>query len=85
MPYVNPETRKRIDYPEHMPPRNAGELNYALTQVVQRYLHLGGGTPDYQRYNDALGALEGCKLELYRRRIARYEDEKILQNGDVYR
>jgi hypothetical protein len=38
----------------------------------------------YQTLNDVLGALEGCKLELYRRQVAPYEDKKIQANGDVY-
>jgi hypothetical protein len=38
---------------------------------------------NYQHFNDVLGALEGAKLELYRRRIAPYEDTKIVENGDV--
>lgn len=57
-----------------------GELNYVFTREALLYL---GERPNYQRFNDVLGALEGCKLELYRRRIAPYEDKKILENGDV--
>jgi hypothetical protein len=30
-----------------------------------------------------IGALENCKMELYRRKIAPYEDIKIEENGDV--
>lgn len=30
------------------------------------------------------GALECTKLELYRRRVADYEDQKIADNGDAY-
>ncbi len=38
----------------------------------------------YQTYNDILGALEGAKLELYRRQIGPYEETAIKRNGDVY-
>lgn len=62
-------------------PTTAGQLNYLLTQVCQRYMQYH---ESYQSYNDILGALEGCKLELYRRKIAHYEDKKIEENGDVY-
>jgi hypothetical protein len=31
-----------------------------------------------------IGALECCKLELYRMLIAPYEDAKINENGGVY-
>lgn len=62
---------------------NAGELNYAITKVVLEYIN--DGVPiNYQKFNDALGALEGAKLELYRRLIAPYEDKKIEENGDVF-
>lgn len=59
----------------------AGELNYLITSLVKDYL---GSSPNYQRYNDAVGALECAKLELYRRRVSPYEDTKIAENGDVY-
>jgi len=32
-----------------------------------------------------IGVLESVKMELYRRKIADYEDEKCEENGDVYR
>jgi len=61
---------------------NAGQLNYWLTRLVQLYIQSKGES--YQTYNDIMGALEGCKLELYRRKISLYEDNKIAENGDVY-
>ena len=77
MPYIKQEARRRArDNPD-----TAGELNFALTKIVHTFL---GPAPNYQRFNDAIGALEGCKLELYRRKVAPYEDGKILENGDVY-
>ena len=78
MPYIKQDDRDRAqDNPD-----NAGELNYALTRVVLRYIARHGES--YQLYNDIMGALEGCKFELYRRAIGRYEDRKINMNGDVY-
>jgi len=79
MPYITGDRRGWID--SGCLPETAGELNYAITRLVQLYL---GATPNYQCFNDALGALEGCKLELYRRKVASYEEEKIKVNGDVY-
>jgi len=78
MPYINPSRRPSLW--STMSPVNAGELNYCLTRLLQRFL---GKTPEYQRYNAALGALEACKLELYRRKVAPYEDVKRQENGDV--
>ena len=34
--------------------------------------------------NEAIGALECATLELYRRKVAPYEDGKIAENGEVY-
>jgi hypothetical protein len=62
-------------------PRTEGELNYMITLLVTLYL---GPKPNYVKHNSAIGALECAKLELYRRKVAPYEDTKILENGDVY-
>ncbi len=61
---------------------NAGELNYCITLLIMDYYERTGGR--YQQINDVLGALEGAKLEFYRRIVASYEDKKIKENGDVY-
>ena len=60
---------------------NCGELNYVVTVLCHQYLKNKGLR--YQNINDIVGALEGCKLELYRRVASNYEDEKIILNGDV--
>jgi hypothetical protein len=77
MPYIEQADRDRAK----TEPRTAGELNYAITRLVLGFL---GPSPRYQNFNDAIGALEGAKLELYRRVVAPYEDRKIVENGDVY-
>lgn len=63
-------------------PTNAGELNYVITEICQQYFH--NTTHNYQAINDIIGALEGAKLEFYRRLASPYEDQKITENGDVY-
>lgn len=83
MPYINQERRAQLadcgDYPS-----SAGELNYMLTMEVKRYWATYGPTLGYRAINDIIGALEGAKLEFYRRVAVPYEDTKIEQNGDVY-
>lgn len=59
----------------------AGDLNYLFTFLANTYLNKHGVS--YQKINDVIGALEGAKLELYRRTAAPYEDIKLIQNGDV--
>lgn len=78
MPYINEEYRSRAS----IAPQTPGELNFSVTETVINYLEDKGES--YTTYNDILGALEGAKLELYRRRVAPYEDDKRIANGDVY-
>ena len=80
MPYIKPKDRERMN--DGKVPLNCGELNYDFTQMIKAYVFIKGES--YQTYNDILGALEGAKLELYRRKIAPYENNKIQENGDVY-
>lgn len=81
MPYIEAGVRPAIDS-GRMEPRTAGELNYAITRLVLRYLKKHGRR--YSTMNDILGVLSACGLEFNRRVVAPYEDEKIEENGDVY-
>lgn len=80
MPYIKQERRKTmtsIDTP--------GELNYIVTKLCLDFMDMHSDSgPTYDLYNAVVGALECCKLELYRRAIAPYEERKIAENGDVY-
>lgn len=80
MPYIDKERRDNLG--RYGQPINAGELNYRITQIVKEYLEKHGES--YQIYNDILGVLSAIPQELYRRKIAPYEDKKIKENGDVY-
>ena len=82
MPYIKSEDRARID--DGGAPKTAGELNYAITRIVDDFLVQKGGVR-YAHINEVIGALECAKLELYRRIAAPYEDKKISEAGDVYR
>ena len=55
-----------------------GELNYIITRILKEVYPLR-----YFNINRAMGVMESCKLEYYRRVAAPYEDTKIEQNGDV--
>lgn len=80
MPYISTERRDQLDALGYDPYR-PGDLNYAITRLIVRYL---SGSYSYERYNDVIGVLECAKLELYRRMVAPYEDRKMKENGDVY-
>jgi hypothetical protein len=81
MPDIDREARARLE--DGGRPETAGELNYAITRIVDRYLTDKGGIR-YAHLNEVVGALECAKLELYRRLAAPYEDEKMRESGDVY-
>ena len=80
MPYIERDRRSALE--PSGKPETAGELNYAVTRLVDRYLSEKGLR--YQHVNEAIGVLECAKLELYRRIAAPYEDKKIREEGDVY-
>jgi len=80
MPYVDAETRHCLVFGRQ--PKNAGELNYCVTLLLETYRRRHG--TNYAVINEMIGALECAKLELYRRIAAPYEDTKCAKNGDVY-
>lgn len=79
MPYIAQERREAL---RREIATNAGELNFAISTLVNCYLNTKGVR--YDTLNEAIGVLECAKLELYRRIAAPYEDKKLTQNGDVY-
>jgi len=81
MPYISPEDRARLV--QGGVPQDGGELNFAITSLIDTYLRGRGGVR-YLHLNEVIGVLECAKLELYRRIAAPYEDRKIAENGDVY-
>ena len=80
MPYIRQILRDQLDN-DRAPAVMPGELNYQITKLVVKFL---GKDPGYCAINDAIGALECAKLELYRRVAAPYESLKRDENGDVY-
>jgi hypothetical protein len=87
MPYITKERRDEIGEElatkqRNWTPENAGDLNYLVTRFISNYLQEKG--LKYANLNEMIGALECCKLELYRLIGAPYEDEKMDDNGPVY-
>lgn len=81
MPYIQKSVRFQLTRYDEMP-HNTGELNYIITYIINNYLK--GAPESYDEYNSIIGVLECVKQELYRRKIAPYEDRKMEENGDVY-
>lgn len=73
--------------------QQAGAVNYMVFRMLTKVLgiekgDLYGAVPrarefNYARLNEMVGALECCKLELYRRLVGPYEGEAKKRNGDV--
>jgi len=87
MPYIKKEERAKYDNAlkeltgllRAQPVEQVdGELNYVITRLLKESYPL-----KYFSLNRAIGVLECCKLEFYRRVVAPYEDMKIKENGDV--
>lgn len=88
MPYIKQDDRVKyypaIDELLKMLPRDdtlAGEINFVISKLLKLYVDHNGRS--YKTYNTLVGALECIKLELYRTRVAPYEDKCIEKNGDI--
>lgn len=90
MPYIKKEDRGRLleaglgeflENIQYSAPLSSGDLNFIITKILLEAL---GPCPNYTRFNEIIGVLECCKQEIYRRKVAKYEDKKIEENGDVY-
>jgi hypothetical protein len=84
MPYIKQENRHLFDGSAPLIGETAtcaGDLNYAISVIAHTYLKKKG--LNYANVNEVIGALECCKLELYRAIAAPYEDTKVIENGPV--
>jgi len=60
---------------------NVGDLNYTITRLAHQYLKKIG--VKYANLSAVGGVLADVRDEYYRRVVSPYEDQKILDNGDV--
>ena len=94
MPYIKREQReelepelgaliqKMLSMPEFHSNGRAGILNYVITDMLDSCFGPLSNAK-YRDYNEAIGMLECCKLEFYRKAAAPYEDLKEKENGKV--
>jgi len=82
MPYIKQERRDEVDpIVEVMVAAQVqadGDLNYILYKFCKENVK-----PSYNNYKNFCGELRQCATEIERRILAKYEDEKIEENGDV--
>jgi hypothetical protein len=83
MPYIKqaarPELDKHIDRLNDMA-LDPGELTYIIYKLL---LYICHRNRCYATYATVVGIVSCVKDELYRREIVPYEDQKIIENGDV--
>lgn len=59
---------------------NSGDMNFIISSIAgEAYL----SNKSYQTINNVIGAIEGSKLEFYRRVAGNHEDLKVIQNKDI--
>ena len=88
MPYIQESDRLRFDFALDtlaallkVSPNYEGDLNYCISKLTNTLLQ---DNLKYAEVNRIIGALECAKLEIYRRLVSPYEDEKVVENGDVF-
>lgn len=80
-PYLETNTLELASLLKNMgigTPEN-GDVVYVLYLLMKELYSHG----NFDTKSDALKVLECAKMEYYRRIMASYEDEKIIENGDV--
>ncbi len=91
MPYLPQERRQEL-YPliskvageiqaavESGTGKRGGEVNFVICSLVDMLYDR-----NYTGLSAAIGDVECAKLEIYRRVLGPYEDEKITEHGDVF-
>lgn len=82
MPYISKDRRPRLDeVVEKLKETDIvvdGDLNYVLFAFCKRHIK-----PSYNNYKNYCGELRQCVTEIERRLLGPYEDNKIIENGEV--
>lgn len=82
MPYIKKKRRERVNLViammKKVKVKADGDLNYILYKYCKYNIK-----SSYNNYKNFCGELRQCATEIERRILATYEDEKILENGDV--
>jgi len=83
MPYIKSEKRaqkdKVVEAMVKAEVKADGDLNYILYNYCKHHYP----NQSYNNLKNYCGELRQCATEIERRILAKYEDEKIIENGDV--
>lgn len=85
MPYIEKEDRRRYDViidklVKQLEDQPIGHINYVFSRIVWK---LFNKIKSYTFGNSLIGMLSCVAQEFYRRKLSKYEDEKIVENGDL--
>jgi hypothetical protein len=82
MPYIKKDRRTEIDCIIDLMVEKGikadGDLNYILFSFAKRFVK-----PSYNNYKNYIGELNETVTEIRRKLLGIYEDEKIIENGDI--
>ena len=82
MPYIKEEKRPKmdtiVDRMRNLEIKANGDLNYILFKFCKYEVE-----PSYNNYKNFCGELRQCANEIERKILPPYEDQKIIENGDV--
>ncbi|MFV0421781.1 DUF6899 family protein [Oleidesulfovibrio sp.] len=84
MPYIPQDRRDVFDSfllecSKHV--QTEGELNYCIYKLATLLIDNTGES--YANLSMCSSAMEHAKLEWYRKRVAPYEDKKIIEHGEI--
>jgi hypothetical protein len=79
MPHIEKGVMANID--DGRKPMKQGDLTYVFYRESVNYIVRNGRS--FSNYCIVMGALFCAALEFYRLKVARYEDEKIAENGEA--
>ena len=93
VPYIKKEDRKDYDDviieivnrllgkgPKDSGVAVVGDVNYVISSIIWK---LFDTKMSYTNGNNLVGVLECVKQEFYRRKLIPYENEKIVEHGDI--
>jgi len=82
MPYILPEKRpelnKIVELMREIGIKADGDLNYVLYKYCKENIVFS-----YNNFKNYCGELRQCATEIERTLLAKYEDKKRIENGDV--
>lgn len=85
MPYITKTDRQLYDVQiddlvKQLEGHSIGDINYVFSRIIWK---LFNRSRSYGYGNALMGMLMCVAQEFYRRKLSKYEDEKIIANGDL--